>query len=90
MTQEEDFAPISKCNNQCRDNLLSFAEHDDDSDNDLDFEELGRALFAAGAQASQLRKQNSSLHFKDVRNAPASKASLVDADTSRPGIPWFL
>jgi len=86
MTLEEDSASISKSNNWHGEDLLSFGENHEDSDDDIDLEELRHAFSKAGAQASQSRKQNVSTHSKDARNANVSKPRSIDADTNKPGI----
>lgn len=88
-TPEENSAQISMSYNQYGDDLLSFAEDEEESDENIDLLELGRALSAAGAQASQPKKQNISSHSKDARNSPVSKARSIDADTSKSVVPCF-
>lgn len=90
MTLEEDLSPVSKNNGVHLEDLLSFGENDDDSNNDIDLEELSQAFSKAGAQVSQPMKPNGSSHStksKKAKNALVLKSKSVYADTSKPGRP---
>lgn len=83
MTLKKDSTSVAKSD------LLSFGESDNESDDDIDLEELARAFSDIGAQVSKPRKLDVIGHSKDDRNAIVSKQRSVDADNSRPVIPCF-
>ncbi|XP_020255599.1 programmed cell death protein 2-like isoform X2 [Asparagus officinalis] len=89
---EEISAPISKSMSN-GENLLGFGEdllgfgEDDESDDDIDLEELSRAFSEAGAQASLSKIQIRSAHPRDARNSLLSKPRSVDGTSKQ--VPCF-
>lgn len=60
-------------------------EDDDDNYGAVDLQELGRALSEAASLASHSKKQNGSIHPKDVANGLPVKPSMVVKDACIPG-----
>ncbi|KAJ8620850.1 hypothetical protein MRB53_029379 [Persea americana] len=64
-------------------------EDDDDNYGDVDLQELGRALSEAASLASHSKKQNGSMHPKDVANGVPVKPSMIVKDACIPVVPCF-
>ncbi|KAF8404495.1 hypothetical protein HHK36_009380 [Tetracentron sinense] len=79
-------------NNQMEDDLWrhgSREEVDDENNEDVDLEELGRALSAAACLASHSKKQNSNRHPKSVVKCSPIRPTTGVIDTNIPVVPCF-
>ncbi|KAA8530938.1 hypothetical protein F0562_005603 [Nyssa sinensis] len=83
---------ISTSNTDWREDLWTFdsrEEDDDENYDDIDLEQLGRALSKAGNLASQSKKQNSNHHPEStVKPSPISQKPRV-VDNNTPVLPCF-